>query len=109
MTEESQDQQAGAKPLEGVATPEITMLEDMAARRIRLALLFSAGVCLTFFLLPVLGQFTSALDGLAFGGLTWAWVFAFAQFVVAVLVATRYASRAAGLDAATAELLRKKG
>ena len=109
MTEKSTDQHAGAKPLEGVATPEITMLEDIAARRIRLALVFSAAVCLIFFPLPVLGQFTSALDGLAFGGLTWAWVFAFLQFVVAVLVAARYASRAAGLDAATAEVLRKKG
>ncbi|MGW1030132.1 DUF485 domain-containing protein [Streptomyces sp. NPDC002577] len=84
-------------------------LESIAAKRIRLALTFSAVVCLVFFPLPILGQFTSTLDGVAFGGLTWAWVFAFVQFAVAVLVAARYAARAAGLDAATAEVLRKKG
>jgi uncharacterized membrane protein (DUF485 family) len=92
-----------------VAVPENTALENIAASRLKLALTFSAVVCLIFFPLPILGQFTSALDGLAFGGLTWAWVFAFLQFVVAVLVAARYASRAAGLDRATAEALQKKG
>ena len=104
MTEESIDQQAGETSLEGVKA-----LEDIAARRIKLALTSAVAVCAIFFPLPILGQFTGALDGLAFGGLTWAWVYSFLQFAVAILAAARYAARAADLDTDTAEALRKKG
>ncbi|TPQ17972.1 hypothetical protein [Streptomyces sporangiiformans] len=39
--------------------------------------------CLFFLPLPILGLFTSTLDGVVGGGLTWAWIYAFAQFAVA--------------------------
>jgi uncharacterized membrane protein (DUF485 family) len=87
-------------------------VDAIAAQRIRTALRFSAVMCLFFFPLPLLGLFTSALDGAVVGGLTWAWIYAFAQFAVALLLATRYTASAARLDAALGAALRqspKKG
>ena len=47
----------------------------------------AAGLLLAFNLLqPVLSVFTRALDGEAFGLLTWGWVYAFAQFIVPLVL-----------------------
>jgi uncharacterized membrane protein (DUF485 family) len=51
-----------------------------------------------FLPLPVLGGFTSVLDGVVFSGVTVAWLYAVAQFAVAIVVARYYMTRAADLD-----------
>lgn len=70
----------------------------LARQRMRLVVLLSALICLVFFPLPALGQFTDVLDGPVVGGLTWAWLYAFAQFPVAIAIAAWYAVRARRLD-----------
>jgi uncharacterized membrane protein (DUF485 family) len=102
MTQELQNDQPDV-----VLPRAMASLDAIAAHRIRIALCFSAVVCLLFFPLPILGLFTPVLDGLAVGGLTWAWIYAFAQFGIALLVATRYTARAARLDAEIGEALRQ--
>ncbi|MFD2690106.1 DUF485 domain-containing protein [Streptomyces phyllanthi] len=107
MTQEVQQE----KP-DVISAGAMTSLDTIAAQRIGIALRFSAVMCLFFFPLPLLGLFTSALDGVVVGGLTWAWIYAFAQFAVALLLATRYTASAARLDAKITEALRqspKKG
>jgi uncharacterized membrane protein (DUF485 family) len=44
----------------------------------------------TFFLLPLLTNFTSALDGVAFSGITWAYLYAFAVFALVLIITTTY-------------------
>jgi uncharacterized membrane protein (DUF485 family) len=83
-----------------VEPPEKAAVNALAGRRMRLVTSLSVLVCLVFFPLPVLGQFTDVLDGLVGGGLTWAWIYAFAQFPVALAVAAWYAARARRLDQA---------
>lgn len=46
-----------------------------------------------FFLQQVLTNFTSALDGLAFEGMTWAYLYGFALFFVVVVLTTIYRSK----------------
>jgi len=66
----------------------------------------AAGSLLVFNLLqPVLSVFTPALDGKAFGLLTWGWVYAFAQFVVPLALLQVYVARARRFDAAAAAML----
>lgn len=46
-----------------------------------------------FFLQQVLTNFTSVLDGLAFDGMTWAYLYGFALFFVVVILTTIYRSK----------------
>lgn len=46
-----------------------------------------------FFTQQVLTNFTSLLDGMAFSGMSWAYIYAFAQFFFVVILTTIYRSR----------------
>jgi uncharacterized membrane protein (DUF485 family) len=65
----------------------------MAAERRRLIRPLVLIVLVFYFTLPILTNFTSILDGLAFDGLTWAYVYAFAQFVMVIALTTYYRRR----------------
>ena len=60
-------------------------------------------VFLFFFTLPVLTAFTTVLNGKAIGSISWAYLYAFAQFFVAWIVASLYWRKAKQFD----ELARK--
>ncbi len=81
---------------------ESEMLAELADRRAALITRLSALVLVTFFPLPILGGFTSLLDGVLFSGVTVAWVYDFAQFVIAIAVARYYMSKVAELELGTA-------
>ncbi|BAD57696.1 DUF485 domain-containing protein [Nocardia farcinica] len=85
-----------------LAPPSDDDLDAAARERAALILRLSAIVLVLFFPLPVLGGFTSLLDTVVFSGVTLAWIYAAAQFVVAVVVARYYMSRAAALESRTA-------
>ncbi|TDD44229.1 DUF485 domain-containing protein [Saccharopolyspora elongata] len=93
-------------PAPSAPVPDPSTVDTVARRRMRLVAVLSVLICVVFFPLPVLGQFTGALDGLTGGGLTWAWIYAFAQFPAALAVAAWYAARARRLDQAV-ELVRE--
>ncbi|WP_223304711.1 MULTISPECIES: DUF485 domain-containing protein [unclassified Rhodococcus (in: high G+C Gram-positive bacteria)] len=80
-------------------------LYEMSRTRTRLTLSVSALVLAFFLPLPVLGGFTTALDGVVFQGVTVAWLYAFAQFVMAITVARWYSQWAARFDRRLASLL----
>ena len=80
------------------AVPDPELREQARARR-ALAFRLAALVCLVFFPLPILGNFTSVLDGVVFGGVSWAWIYAVAQFAVAIIVGRFYSRRADAADA----------
>lgn len=62
----------------------------MVAARKRLVRPLVIVVLIFYFTLPLLTNFTSVLDGLAFSGITWAYVYAFAQFVMVIVLTTYY-------------------
>lgn len=55
-------------------------------------------VLVFFFLQQILTNFTPILDGEIFPGLTWAYLYAFAQFFVVVILTTFYRSRMTGIE-----------
>ncbi|MFD9661522.1 DUF485 domain-containing protein [Rhodococcus sp. NPDC059968] len=87
--------------------PQNSDLQVLADTRAALTFRLSALVLALFLPLPILGGFTSLLDGVVFSGVTVAWLYAVAQFVVAIIVARYYMARAAELDSRTAS--RSKG
>lgn len=76
----------------------------LSRERTRLTLTLSAAVLAFFLPLPILGGFTSVLDGVVFQGVTVAWLYAFAQFVVAIIVARWYSQWAGRFDERMAAL-----
>ena len=60
--------------------------------------------CTIFFFLfylglPILAGFTKILTRPAIGSITWAWVYAFAQFIMTWTLCMVYSSKAKGFDA----------
>lgn len=95
------------------ATPEATpdvidALDRLGRERMRLVGTAALVVCALFFPLPVLGLFSDTLDGLTVSGLSWAWIYSFLQFGIALVVAGWYASRATRLDRAAADIVARR-
>lgn len=87
-------------PLESAGN---SVLDDLARERASLVFRLAAVVLILFFPLPVLGGFTAVLDGVVAGGITVAWIYALAQFGIALAVARYYMTRTAALDARIAQ------
>lgn len=71
--------------------------ELLAAKRkfiVPLSLFFLA----FYFTLPILTAYSTALNQPAFGGMSWAWVFAFAQFIMTWALCILYTSKATKFD-----------
>lgn len=51
-----------------------------------------------YFTLPILTSYTTVLNAPAFGSVSWAWVFAFAQFIMTWVLCILYSRRAAKFD-----------
>jgi uncharacterized membrane protein (DUF485 family) len=71
-------------------TPAERYYVEYARARKRLVVPFTLIIIGTFFLLPLLTNFTSALDGVAFSGITWAYLYAFAVFALVLIITTTY-------------------
>lgn len=51
-----------------------------------------------YFTLPILTSYSTVLNTPAFGSISWAWVFAFAQFIMTWTLCMLYSKRAARFD-----------
>ena len=60
-----------------------------------------------YFTLPIMTSKSELLNKPALGAITWAWVFAFAQFVMTWALCIIYAKRAAGFDVLAAEIVQE--
>ncbi len=58
-----------------------------------------------YFTLPLMTSYSKVLNRPAFGAITWAWLFAFAQFVMTWSLCAVYTRRAAQFDSQVAQLL----
>ncbi len=58
-----------------------------------------------FFTQQVLTNFTTALDGMAFSGMSWAYIYAFAQFFFVIILTTIYRSRMQRVETELGRLL----
>jgi uncharacterized membrane protein (DUF485 family) len=79
-------------------------LHRLARERASLSFRLAAIVLLFFVPLPILGGYTTVLNPVLFGGVTLAWAYAAAQFVLAIAVARHYMTKAAHLDAQVAAI-----
>ena len=59
-------------------------------------------------LLPIMAFYTDILKGSAFAGISWAWVYAFAQFVMTWTICHLYVKKAAEFDDIAAQVLNQE-
>lgn len=74
------------------AEAEQHYFEGMSAERRKVIAPLVIFVCVVYFVLPLITNFTSLLDGTPFEGMSWAYLYAFGVFLV-VLIITMYYSR----------------
>ncbi|MDQ0243626.1 uncharacterized membrane protein (DUF485 family) [Bacillus fengqiuensis] len=60
-----------------------------------------------YFTLPILTAYSTVLNQPAFLGMTWAWVFAFAQFVMTWALCMIYSSKAAKFDVLVEDIMQQ--
>lgn len=51
-----------------------------------------------YFTLPILTSYSKVLNSIAFGAISWAWIFAFAQFIMTWTLCILYSRKAATFD-----------
>ena len=62
-----------------------------------------------YFALPIMTSYSSVLNNSFYGSITWAWVFAFAQFIMTWALCMIYSKKAARFDHLSDEVLKKGG
>lgn len=62
-----------------------------------------------YFALPVMTSYSTVLNHSFYGHITWAWVFAFAQFIMTWALCMIYSKRAARFDRLSEEVLKRGG
>jgi uncharacterized membrane protein (DUF485 family) len=62
-----------------------------------------------YFLLPIMTSYSKVLNHSAIGPISWAWVFAFAQFIMTWALCILYSRRAAKFDQTVNEVKREVG
>ncbi|ALS24289.1 MULTISPECIES: DUF485 domain-containing protein [Paenibacillus] len=60
--------------------------------------------CAFYFTLPFLTAFSNVLNTPAVGSITWAWVFAFAQFIMTWVLCSLYSKKSVTFDAICEEI-----
>ena len=62
-----------------------------------------------YFALPIMTSYSSVLNNSFYGNITWAWVFAFAQFIMTWTLCMIYSKKAARFDRLSDEVLKRGG
>jgi uncharacterized membrane protein (DUF485 family) len=62
-----------------------------------------------YFTLPILTSYTTVLNRTAFGPVSWAWVFAFAQFVMTWVLCVLYSRKASSFDRLAQDVRKQAG
>jgi uncharacterized membrane protein (DUF485 family) len=60
-----------------------------------------------YFTLPILTSYSTALNNPALGSISWAWLFAFAQFIMTWILCSLYSKRASKFDELVEEIKRE--
>ncbi|MFM9277477.1 DUF485 domain-containing protein [Paenibacillus jiagnxiensis] len=77
---------------------------NLMAKKKRFIIPLSVFFLAFYFTLPILTSYSDVLNQPAFGSVTWAWVFAFAQFIMTWVLCYLYTRQSVKFDAMCNEL-----
>ncbi|WP_082883757.1 DUF485 domain-containing protein [Bacillus sp. SJS] len=86
------------------AIAESPAFQNLLAKKKHFILPLSLFFLAFYFTLPVLTAYTKVLNNPAIGAISWAWVFAFAQFIMTWVLCSLYSKKAASFDEMVEEI-----
>ncbi|GGJ61129.1 DUF485 domain-containing protein [Virgibacillus salexigens] len=84
---------------------ESASFKDLITRRKRFIIPLTIFFLVFYFLLPVLTSYTTFLNTPAIGDISWAWLFAFAQFIMTWVFCIIYVKKSAQFDRQSDEII----
>lgn len=86
-----------------------TKFKTLLSRKKRFIIPATVFFLLFYFALPILTSYSDVLNRPAIGPISWAWVFAFAQFIMTWALCILYSRVARGFDKMVDEIKREMG
>jgi uncharacterized membrane protein (DUF485 family) len=83
------------------------VFQSLMARKKRFILPWSLFFLTFYFILPVVTSYSEILNQPAIGAITWAWLFAAAQFIMTWTLCMLYSRKAKAFDAIAASVVNK--
>jgi len=108
----TKQKKGGAGPLAGqgaidyekiVSSPEY---KEMLRRKKRFILPMTIFFLAFYFMLPIMTSYSTVLNTPVFGDITWAWVFATAQFIVTWVLCVMYVKKSNSFDKDSDEIIK---
>ena len=94
-------------PIDYTAIVKSDEFKVLMARKKSFIIPLSIFFFIFYFTLPLMTAYSTVLNNPAIGSITWAWIFAFAQFVMTWTLVTLYTKKAAGFDVIVDKILQK--
>ena len=91
------------------AIVQTQQFQQLLREKKRFILPFTLFFLVFYFALPIMTSYTSVLNNRFYGYITWAWVFAFAQFIMTWALCMIYSKKAVRFDHLSNEVLKEGG
>jgi len=89
-----------------VKVSQSSQFKELMKQRKRFIVPLTIFFLLFYLTLPVLTSYTTILNNPVIGDITWAWVYAFAQFVMTWILCTLYVKKSAAFDRQSNEIIK---
>lgn len=85
-----------------------TEFKEFLRRKKRFLLPMTIFFLIFYFLLPILTSYSTVLNTLAIGDISWAWIFAFAQFLMVWILSAIYVKKASSFDEEAEQIIEEQ-
>jgi uncharacterized membrane protein (DUF485 family) len=91
-------QMSNNKPIEYSKVAQSEKFKELIASKKRFIIPMTVFFLLFYFILPILTSYSNVLNNSAIGPISWAWVYAFAQFVMTWALCIIYSKKSKEFD-----------
>ncbi|MGV3467222.1 MAG: DUF485 domain-containing protein [Heyndrickxia sp.] len=105
MEKRKQTNQQGPKDIDYESIASTRKFKELVSNKKKFIISCSIFFLVFYFALPVLTSYSTILNKKAFGEISWAWVFAFLQFIMTWVLCTMYVKKAATFDKLADEVI----
>ncbi|GAA0446440.1 DUF485 domain-containing protein [Virgibacillus salarius] len=88
-----------------IAVSESKAFKNLIAKRKKFILPLTVFFLVFYFMLPILTSYSTILNTPVIGDISWAWIFAFCQFIMTWVFCTVYVKKSASFDRQSDEIV----
>jgi len=105
LEKRKQTQQQSRKHIDYESIASSSKFRELISTKKKFIISGSIFFLVFYFALPILTSYTTILNKKAFGEISWAWVFAFLQFIMTWVLCTMYVKKSATFDKLADEVI----